>query len=233
MSLLPSKIDIPFRDISKLVINNSAFTNPYTAILSTAPIRITAFSAYITSASTVGNALYNSVIAANAISIGLAITNLTTTLGRFTSHTNNQSGISLSTGLSGSNFATISSIVSTVQQYKDDGSVCELVNKVFGAIMNASSIINQIAYLLGLLENLSTIPQQIADAINATILLLENQIISDLNAFADSQLEALQYAASAAINSLLHNPCISQILSQIGTQELKNIIKQKTSKILQ
>lgn len=231
MSLLPSQQDIPFRDISKLVLSNTAFINPYTSILSTTNTKLSGLTSYISSASTIGNPLYDAGVALNATQIVVAINNLANTLVRFTSHSNNLSGISLSNGLQGANFATISSIVSSVQQYKDDGSVCELVYKAFGAILNASAIITQINLLLGRIDNILTIPDQIADNIDFIRLLLEEQIESDLNTFASAQIEALQYAAAAAINSLINNQCISQILTQIGSQELKNIIRERTSEI--
>lgn len=231
MSLLPSQVDIPFRDISKLVLSNSAFVNPFGTTLSTTTSSLTNLANLVSNASTIGNPAYNAGIALNATQITTAVDNLLVTLGRFTSHTNNLSGISLSTGLSGANFATISSIVSTVQDYRNDGSVCELVYGAFGAILNASAIITQINILLGQIANILTIPEQIAENINFIKAVLEQQIESDLNTFALAQIEALQYAASAAINALIGNECISEILTQIGSQELKNIIRERTSEV--
>jgi hypothetical protein len=231
MSLLPTIDDIPFRDISRLVISNSAFINPYSTVILNTDNSLNQLWTLVTNASTIGNPSYNADVAINASQILNSIDLLLTTLERFTSHTDNISGKSLSLGLNNANFATISSIVATVQQYKDDGSVCELVYKAFGAILNASAIINQINIMLGRIANILNIPNQIADNLDFVRLLIEEQIESDLNAFASAQLEALQYAASAAINSLINNECISQILSQIGSQELKNIIRERTSEI--
>lgn len=231
MSLLSSNTDIPFRDISKLLINNSALKNPYGTLLSSTTTRMNTLNTYVTSASTVGNPLYNAGVSSNASQIIIAINNIKNTLTRFTTHTNSLSGNGLINGLNGVNFATISTIVSTVQEYRDDGSICELVNKAFGAILNADAIITQINLLLGLVDNILTIPDQIANNINFVKQLLEDQIVADLNTFTDAQLEALQYAASAAINSLINNPCIAEILSRVGTDELKAIIRDKSSQI--
>lgn len=224
-------MDIPFRDISKLVLSNSAFVNPFGSILSSTTTSLTNLANLVSNASTIGNPAYDAGVALNATQITTAINNLLTTVGRFTSHTDNLSGISLSSGLSGANFATISSIVSTVQDYRNDGSICELVYGAFGAILNASAIINQINILLGQISNILTIPEQIAENINFIKLLLEQQIESDLTIFAIAKIEALQYAASAAINALIGNECISEILTKIGSDELKAIVRERTSEI--
>lgn len=230
MSLLPIQTDIPFRDISKLILSNSAFVNPFANILTTTSNTITDTLAYVSNASTLLNPLYNAGVAANATQISNALTTLTTTVGRFTSHSNNISGISLTNGLNGANFATISTIMSTVQEYRNDGSICELIHGAFGAILKAESIINDINLLLSRLADIRNIPGQIVTAINSLISRLEQQIIDDLNAFAEAQLEALQYAASAAINALIGNKCISEVLTRIGSQELKNIVHERINR---
>lgn len=227
MSLLPIQTDIPFRDISKLVLSNSAFTNPFSSILATTTSTLSDTLSYVTNASTLLNPLYNAGVAANASQISTAITTLTATVSRFTTHTNNISGISLSNGLNGVNFATISTIMSTVHEYRNDGSICELIHGAFGAILKAESIINDINNLLGRLADIRNIPGQIVASVNSLILLLEQQIEDDLNAFASAQIEALQYAASAAINALIRNKCISEVLTRIGSQELKNIVHER------
>lgn len=227
MSLLPSQVDIPFRNISKLVLSNSAFVNPYRTLLDLSNFKLAELSNIVNSAS----AISNPNVFIHATQITTAIASLNTTLGRFGLHTDSLSGVNLSGGLSGANFATISSIVSTVQDYRDDGSICEVVFGAFGAILNLAAIATQIELLLGRIDNILTIPEQIANSLDFLKLLLEQQIVADLNAFAIAQIEALQYAASASINSLINNACVSEILTKIGSQELKNIIREKTSEI--
>ena len=231
MSLLPITNDIPFRDISKLVLSNSAFKNPFGEIISSTTSTLNGFRQLVTDASNILNPSYNAGIASNSTSIITAVTSLETSIGRFFSHSNNISGVSLSNGLNGANFATISSIVSTVQQYRNDGSICELVNKAFGAIMNASILINQFNFLLNRLADAANIPDQIVAHINFLILRLEQQIEADLLAFANAQIEALQYAASAAINALIGNKCIGEVISRVGSRELKNIVRERTREI--
>ncbi len=231
MSLLPSQQDIPFRDISKLLLTNSAFINPFGGILTTTSTSLSNLSTYVEDASNILHPDYDADIALNATQITVAVNSLITSVNRFTSHTNNLSGISLSNGLNGANFATISSIVSTVQEYRNDGSICELVYGAFGAILNAAAIVQQLELLLGRISNILSIPDQIADNLDFVRLLLEEQIESDLNTFAAAQIEALQYAASAAINALINNECISEVLTRIGSQELKNIIRERTSEV--
>lgn len=231
MSLLPIETDIPFRNISKLVVSNSAFVNPFANVLTATNSSLSGLSTYITNASTIGNPSYNVGIAVNAVQINNAINSLITTVNRFTSHSNNLSGISLSNGLNGANFATISTIVSTVKDYRNDGSICELVYDVFGAIVKAGEIINEINILLNQITNVVNLANQIAGNLDYIRTLLENQIESDLSAFAITQIEALQYAASAAINALIGNVCISEVLTQIGSQELKTIVKERSKEV--
>ena len=231
MSLLPIENDIPFRDISKLVLSNSAFKNPFGDILTSTNTTVAGFKQLVTDASNILNPNYNAGLATNSTAILASIASLETTLGRFTSHSNNLSGVSLSSSLNGANFATISSIVSTVQQYRNDGSICELVNNAFGVIMNASILINQINFLLNRIADAVNIPNQIVAHINFLILRLEQQIESDLNAFALAQIEALRYAASASINALIGNACIADVLTRVGSDELKNIVRERTRKL--
>lgn len=230
MSLFPDVPKIPYADVTKLITANTAFVNPFASINSLATSRITQFKTFVTSVSTVGNSLYDAGVATNATAILASISTIQTTLGRFSSHTDNLSGVSLSTGLTGANFATISTIVSTVQKYKDN-SICDVVNGVFGAIQNLASIITSINQLLGQLDNILTIPSQISTYIDNLKNLLESQIQADLLNFATAQLTALQLAAAAALTSLIGNACVSDVITKIGTDELKKIVIAKSNTV--
>jgi hypothetical protein len=227
MSLLPPVPEIPYKDITQLINGNLAFKNPLGEFNALALSKANGLKTFVTAASDPLNPLYNSEIAANTTQIINSVNNLINTFNRFTSHTNNLSGISLSTGLTGANFATITTIVSTVQRYRNDGGICQIVNGAFGAIQNASAIATQIAQLIGFIDNVLTIPNQIADKMDFMRGLLENQIESDLISFASAQLDALQLSAAAAISSLINNDCIADVLTKVGTQELKNVIREK------
>lgn len=232
MSLLPPLPLHPFDDINKLVSSNLAFTNPYQYTIDFVTMKINNMVSYVNFASIITNPLYNPDVATNALGILTASTSILTTLNRFGIHTDNLSGVSLSSGLTGANFATISTVVSTVQKNSRDGSICEIVNGVFGAIQNIASILNKINILISDIENIINIPFQIASKLNTIIAFLENQIQTDLLNFANAQLTALQLAASAALSSLLHNQCIADIISKVGTDELKKVVNSRIRGII-
>lgn len=227
MSILPKTTTDNLKPIVDLISNNKAFVNPLESSINTLAQSIQTLKTDIIDFSNILSPTYNAGVSTNATAITNSIATLELTLNRFLSHTNNLSGKSLSLGLNGANFATISTIMSTVHEYRNDGSICELIHGAFGAILKAESIINDINNLLGRLANLTNLPGQIVAAVNYLILLLEQQIEDDLNAFASAQIEALQYAASAAINALIGNKCISEVLTRIGSQELKNIVHER------
>ena len=154
----------------------------------------------------------------------MATDNLLTTFNRFRTHTDSLSGVNLSTGLNGANFATISSIASVVQKYRNDGSICQIINNAFGAILKANEYITAIQNLYGQLQNILTIPTQISSRINELRTLIESQIEEDLIAFASAQIDALRLSVASTISSLIGNDCIAEVLTVVGSQELKNVI---------
>lgn len=233
MSLLPAINDLPYKDISDLISSNAAFTNPLRPSITLINASVTSLQTLVNSIGfdtlfpSPPNPLYNPAVGIHASQILIAIDNLNTTLGRFSSHTDNLSGISLSNGLQGANFATITTIVSTVDKYKNDGSVCEVVFGAFGAILKANEFITAINNLIGQIGNILTIPGQIASNLDFLQQLLEEQIESDLIAFANAQIDLLQLSAAAALSSLINNDCIAEILTKVGSQELKTVIATK------
>jgi hypothetical protein len=231
MSLLPSVEVNPYASISKLISANTAFVNPLATSISSGLTGINNLKSYVTLASNVINPEYNAGVAIHGTSIINAVDTLVITFNRFASHTNNLSGVSLSTGLNGANLATITSIVASVDKYRTDGAVCEAVFAAFGAILKAAEFVDAINTLLGQIANILSIPEQIANNINFIISKIETQITEDLVAFTNAQLEALQLAAATAITSLIGNPCIGEVLTKIASQELKTEIDKKIRSI--
>jgi hypothetical protein len=231
MSLLPTAPTNPFADIQNLIKTNTAFVNPLSGIISTGTATFTAFKANVLDLSDPLSGNYNPSVAIHGNDIVNAVDTLQTTFGRLLSHSDNISGVSLSTGLTGSNFATISTIVESVQKYKDDGLVCSVVYGAFGVILKAADIANTINLLLGQIQNLLSQPGQIADNIDFAKDYIETLITEDLVAFANAQIEALQIAAAAALTSLIGNPCIGEVLGKVGSRELKVIIDEKIRSI--
>lgn len=229
MALLPDvKTLVPqFDGVKKLITANTAFVNPVSAPIINAVSSINRAKDRVLAATDILNPNYNPQVAANSSQIIAAMGTLTTTLGRFGVHTDALSGIGLGTGLSGSNLTSIATIVNSVQKYKNEGAICSAVYGAFGAIMKAAEIINSINSLLGMLDRLSEIPDRIEAALLALMNQLENQITSDLLAFTNSKLEALELAAANAITSLIGNKCIGDVLTKIAGKELKAIITPK------
>lgn len=237
MSLIPAIPKNLNADISNLIKSNSAFTNP---LANTLALGQSSIASMRTLVSSIGfspipplpaNPLYNPLIGSHANDIISAIDTLTSTFNRMILHTNNLSGVNLSTGLNGANFATLAVIASNVQNSNGTG-ICELVNGVFGSILNAASIVNQINTLIGQIQNILSFPDQIANNLNFIKQLLESQIANDLLAFANAELTVLQNAVATALGSLLNDACIGNIISQIGTIELKQVLGAKVQSVI-
>lgn len=236
--LLPEIPKNPLSNITDLIKQNTAFSNPLAPIIGTATDTLTSVKTLVNSIGfnpvppLLANPLFNPTVGASASDIITSTDLLLVTLGRFQSHTDNLSGVSLATGLTGSNFATISSIVANVQKYHESSAICDIVYGAFGAIMAAADIISKITTLMGQLANLLTIPSQIASALNSIRQLIESQIANDLLAFANAQLTALQNAAASAISSLINDACMGNIIAAVGTQELRTILNTKAQTII-
>lgn len=217
MSLIDESI-AKTRQIRELINAESAFTNIYSPVLATINTQIP-IAKGILNAATPGTPLGD-----NSVAILGAINSLETTLGRFTSHTNSLSGVGLSTGLSGSNLGTIMQVLRTIDRYKNDGSACSFINEVFGSIIQFAQIAEQIRIIYNRLVGLTDEPELLAERINTLVTLLEGRMENDLLAFTEAQLRSLQYSISGALSNILGNECLSEILSIIGTQQLRGIL---------
>lgn len=218
-----SLIDTSQGKIYDLVKRNVAFSNPFRPKLIEITSVINAGKNVITNSSNIDTITRGQLLT--------AIQQLENTLGRFSTHTDNLSGVSLTNGLNGANLATISQVMATVDKYKTDGSSCEFIHNAFGAIIKSAQIIGYIEDLIRKILDAENYPERLLNTINTVIAFLENQIEQDLIAFANAQIDALQIATANALLSLTGNACISEIISIIGSQELKNIVKEKATGI--
>lgn len=204
--------------VRDVIVRNKAFINPYTGTLSSISSSLSRAREVVMGADPLSD------VGINASTILSSITSLENTVGRYLTHTNNMSGVGLTNGFTGANFATISQVVSTVQKYSNDGGICEVVYGVFGAIVKASMIIRQIENVIGQLNNLLNSVSTIASKLLLLQNLLESQIEQDLLAFANAQILALQNAAANAIANLTGSPCIGDVIGIVGSAELKKIV---------
>lgn len=207
----------PFDDVAQLIRAGKGFVNPYTSAITQMQSKLTQLVADMPTLR------LNPNISPHADTILQSVGVLQTTAGNFLGHTNKLSGVSLSTGIDSVNFATISSVLATVQKYGNDGSACELINGAFGSIVKAAQYITDIMGLIAKIDNIDVLASQLPDVIDNLMNAMENQIITDLAVFANAQITALQYAAAAALTELTGNPCISEIISIIGTAELRKV----------
>lgn len=206
-------------EVRNLINGGTAFVNPFATTLPLVSGALTTAKGIIDTAP-IGSALNLS-----APQLILSIETLEDTLSDFGIHTDNLSGVNLSNGLNGANFATISQVVATVQKYQNDGSVCEVVFNAFGAIIQAAQIINSIRILIGQLENLeNSTPANIINFIDNLETILRTQIEQDLIAFANAQISALRNAVANTLIGLGANECLSQIIGIVGGAELKKIV---------
>jgi len=225
MSLIQEQRVTKVKNIVELFKTNQAFQNPFSQKITQVTSVINQVKS-IVNGSTIGSPIY-----AEATAILGAITQLETTLGRFTSHTNNLSGVGLSTGLTGVNFGTISQVLSTVRKYSNDGGSCELINNAFGAIVKFAQIVQAIDNFILQLNELENFPERIANYITLIKNLLEGQIEQDLQAFAEAQITALQFAIASALESLTGDACISEIISIVGSGELRKIVRPEVTQV--
>lgn len=208
-------IQIPsFDPIAKVIKSGAAFTNPYAVHIDKMKDQVAQMLIDLPN-------IVDPEITPHVTQITSAITTLDTALDDLLDHTDKLSGVSLTGGLNSMNFSTISSVVSTVQKYGNDGSACELINGAFGAIVKAAEFVNDMNVLYGRLVNLSLAPDTLPFAIDTLKNKILSQIQADLLTFANAQITALQYAAAAALTELTNNPCISEIIAIVGTDELK------------
>lgn len=211
--------------VRDVIVRNKAFINPYTGTLSSISSSLSRARELVMGADPLSD------VGINASTILSSITSLENTVGRYLTHTNNMSGVGLTNGFTGANFATISQVVSTVQKYSNDGGICEVVYGVFGAIVKASMIIRQIENVIGQLNNLLNSVSTIASKLLLLQNLLESQIEQDLLAFSNAQILALQNAAANAIANLTGSPCIGDVIGIVGSAELKKVINPPITQI--
>lgn len=217
MSLVDNSIT-KTKSIRDLINSNSAFTNVYNPVITVLNTQVQTVKGILNIEPP------ETPLGQSKADILGAITSLENTINRFTSHTNALSGIGLSTGLSGANIGTVMQVLRTIDKYKDDGAACEFINEVFGSIINATHYIEQIRIIYNRLLGLTNEPELLAERINTLVTLLEGRITNDLMAFAEAQLRALQLALSSSLSQLLGNECLSEIISIVGTQELRGIL---------
>jgi hypothetical protein len=204
------------KDIASVIKTGDAFANPFSATLITTGAAITQLKGLAT------GALVGSLIQPHAATILSSIATIESTLLDFTSHSDSLSGVGLSEGLTGSNFATMASVVKTAQKYTSEGGVCSIANGAFGAIVKARQIIAAIENLQRQLGELLLFPERIAAYLDTLETLLRNQIINDLTAFAQAQLDALQASAAGALAEFFGDPCLAGIASVVATDAVKS-----------
>lgn len=207
----------PFDSTAQLIRAGNAFVNPYTSAIT----QLTTKTAQLVA--DMPTLISNPNIAPHADTILQSIGILDTTIAKFTGHTNRLSGLTMTGGVDAINFATISSVLATVQKYGNDGSACELIFGAFGAIVKAAQYITDIMGLIAKIENIDELASQLPDVIDNLVNALENQMTTDTAVFVSAQITALQYAAAAALTELSGNPCISEIISIIGSAELRKV----------
>lgn len=223
MSLLP-EINQKTLDIKNLIASNTAFRNPYTQVFGDIDAVIV----------NTKNVLNLPTPPTNAAQILGAITTLEGVLNQFKTHTNALSGISLSTGLSGANAATIMQVLNTIDKYKEDGGTCQFINNVFGSIVKFAQIAGAIATLVSQITNfINNGDNMIEQRIQTLTNLLQSQITNDLLTFTEMQLRALQLSVASGLTSLLGNECLANIVSIVGTNELRTILNRKIGEATQ
>lgn len=228
MSLLPLATKNPNKEIIDLISNNIAFVNPLAGKIATGVSAITLLKSTVNAIGfnppLTPNPNYNPSVGIYATDIVNAVDTLLITFNRFKIHTDGLSGVSINGGLSGANFATLSTIATNVQKYHDESAVCSIVYGIFGALLVAENIANQINLLVGQIQNLLSFPDQVKTNLDFITSLLESQIANDLLAFANAELELLRQVAASALTSLLNDPCMGNIIASVATDEAKRVL---------
>ena len=118
--------------------------------------------------------------------------------------------------------ATGATQIAYVKCMVDPNDPCQLINKIFGAIMGAvGTVLNLITQgfnlMVDFIGHMLDYIAQIADFIDQIV----QFVLNGLNALIEAVVSALRYALAKLLSGLGKHPCMSQILGQIAGADLK------------
>jgi hypothetical protein len=118
-------------------------------------------------------------------------------------------------------------IAKTMQSAKDiNGELaCDTVMSAFGSIAKAAEMINEVTELGNNIKSfLENIPAQI-DALPAAAAALavkvSDQVLDDVNTFAQAKITVTQFAIAANLPNLFGDPCLGAIMGAVASDNLK------------
>jgi hypothetical protein len=159
-----------------------------------------------------------------------AIVNAYNKIGDLLGHTDRISGVDL-TG--NTTLATIAKTMGSARNATGELS-CNSVLAAFGAISKAGEFIKKIEEYIQLVEDFK---QNVAAKIVETVIgvtalaaKITEQIANDVGAYAAAQLRLAEEFVANSISSLVQDECMSAILSNVMTQEMKNVVNTQIDK---
>lgn len=148
-------------------------------------------------------------------------------VNEFLGHTDRISGVDL-TG--NTTLATIAKTVGAARNVNGELS-CSSVLAAFGALTKADEYIQKINEFIQKVEEFKAnvagrIVETVLTAVGLVAVLVE-QIANDVGAFAAAQLRLAEEFVANSIASLVEDECMSAILTNVMTQEMKNVVNKQ------
>lgn len=159
-----------------------------------------------------------------------AIVNTYNKIGEFLGHTDRISGVDL-TG--NTTLATIAKTMGSARNANGELS-CSSVLAAFGAIAKAAEFIKKIEQFI---QTVDEFKEDIANKIIETVVTLASiatelvqQVANDVAAYAAAQLRLAEEFVANSIASLVQDECMGAILTNVMTQEMKNVVNTQIDK---
>lgn len=112
---------------------------------------------------------------------------------------------------------------------------CSLSSSVLGSLQNAATIINKTTTAIQkvdeLIGDVETFIDDIPDLIDSYAYELQNQVIADIEAYAEAKLIVANNATAAALVDLTENKCFATIMSSVMTTSLKTEVTKVTDEL--
>jgi len=154
-----------------------------------------------------------------------AMLNAVNSANNLIGHTNRISGVDL-TG--NGSLATIAKTINSARSLNGDKS-CSTVLAAFGAIYKAAEMVTDTLDAINTIKNaLTNLPRDAAaipGILAAYTAKIADQINNDVAALAQAQLDVAQAAVASSLVSFLEDECMSQVVSAVMTQPLRNEVE--------
>jgi hypothetical protein len=156
-----------------------------------------------------------------------ALVNSYNKINELLGHTDRLSGVDLA---GNTTLATIAKTVGAARNVNGELS-CNSVLAAFGALSKAGEFIKKIEEFIQKVEEFkANVAGRIIETVLTAVALasqITEQIANDIGAFAAAQLRLAEEFVANSIASLVEDECMSAILTNVMTQEMKNVVNKQ------